>query len=253
MIPRYHKLFFGIVVWLLSTAAHADTLTVATAANFQATLQELIKIYRRQSNDVIMPVIGATGSLYAQIKNGAPFDLFLSADEEHATKIVTDGLAVEGSLTVYAIGRIVLWAPKANGESKPSDVLDASRRIAIAEPQIAPFGKAAVEILRALGRYDSLSRRLVFGKNVSAAFQFVASGNADAGFVSLAQVLQLPVSQRGWYWTAPNTLHTPLRECAVILARSHARDAARRFLELLLSKQGRDVITRAGYEVEKGD
>jgi molybdate transport system substrate-binding protein len=246
----YSRLCCCVLMWLLSVPANADTLTIATASNFQKTLQELIALYRQTSSDVVVPVVGASGGLYTQIKNGAPFDLYLSADEEHAKKLVTDGLAVDATVTIYAIGRVALWAPKADSEAKTDDVLTPEHRIAIAEPSIAPYGRAAVEILKALHRYDSLSARLVFGKSVSLAHQFVASGNAYAGFVSLAQVLQVPANERGWYWIAPDTLHAPINQCAVILKRSHARGAAQRFLELLTSEQGKAVITRAGYGVE---
>lgn len=235
----------------LTTNVSAAELSVAVAANFQGTLQQLAPIFQRDSGHTLSISSGSSGALTAQILQGAPFDIFLSADQERPARIAQAGLALEGTRFTYAIGIPVLWSPDASLITDGPALLrsDAFRFLAIAEPRNAPYGAAARSVLTSLGVWDSLNDagRIVTGNSIGQTHSQVASGAADLGFVALAQVRQNG-SIEGSHWIPPAELHAPLRQDAVGLARTAHAEAVRSFLDWLRDNpQARTLIERAGY------
>ena len=186
--------------------ARAEEVNVAVAANFLGTLQKLAPMYQQVSGDQLLPSAGSSGQLYTQIKQGAPFDVLLSADSDHPARLETEGLAAPGSHFTYAIGTLVLWSPKAGVVDNAGKLLssDRYRTISIANPATAPYGAAAQQVLMALGLWDRLNsaKKIVIGENIDQAWQFTATGAADVGFVALSEVTR-DGSISGSYWLPP--------------------------------------------------
>jgi molybdate transport system substrate-binding protein len=224
--------------------AHAADIHVACASNFTLTLEKLADAFERDQPHRLRLSSGSTGKLYAQIRNGAPFDIFLSADRERPALLHQEGLT-DAPFT-YAIGRLALYAPK--GEPRALLERGEFKHLAIANPQTAPYGAAARSVLEGMQRWDALQPRLVIGENIGQAFQFVHSGNAELGFVALAQIRVLHVAPEH-YWLVPAEQHASLEQDAVLLRGSRAPDAARAFLEFLKSGPARQIIEREGYGV----
>jgi molybdate transport system substrate-binding protein len=220
----------------------AGELKVAVAANFVAPMAELAASFEAATEHTVVLVPGSSGRLYAQIRQGAPYDVFFSADRERVERLVEEGPAVPGSAFVYARGRLVLWsADAARSVDATTLTAGAFRRLAVANPRLAPYGAAAEETLRALGRWDALEPRLVRGESVTQTFQFVASGAAELGLVAKSQVL----AAGGAAWEMPAELHRPIEQAAVALR------AVAGALDLLqhVREQGGEVLRRHGYEV----
>lgn len=224
--------------------AHAADIHIACASNFTGTLEQLAETFERDQPHRLRISSGSTGKFYAQIKNGAPFDIFLSADRERPALLHKEGMA-EPPFT-YAIGRLALYAPK----GEPRALLERGdfKHLALANPQTAPYGAAARSVLEGMQRWDALQPRLVIGENIGQAFQFVHSGNAELGFVALAQVRALHVAPEH-YWLVPSEQHASLAQNAALLRGSYAPDAARAFLAFLKSGPAREIIERDGYGV----
>jgi molybdate transport system substrate-binding protein len=234
--------------------ATAQEITVAAAADMSAALPQLVEAYTKKTGQTVKLSFGASGNLTNQIRNGAPFDVFFSADEEYPQQLIAEGLASKDTLYRYAIGRLVLWVP---GDS-PLDLsklgikalLDPSvKKISIANPATAPYGRAAEAALRHFRIYDQVSSRLVLGENVSQAAQFVESGNAQAGLVALSHALAPAMKDKGRYWTVPLDVYPTLNQAAVVLSRSKHQDAARRFLEFLRSPEATALLTTYGFNL----
>jgi molybdate transport system substrate-binding protein len=235
----------ALVLGLLSTAASAETATVAVAANFTDAAKELGALYEKKTGDKIVFSFGSSGQLYTQISQAAPFDAFLSADQERPTKAVAAGYAVAGSDFTYATGRLVLFsADRALVTGADTLKKAAFDKIAIANPKTAPYGAAAVEAMKALGVYDAMMAKIVQGENITQTYQFVQTGNAQLGFVALSQVVD---SSDGSRWVVPEKLHTRIAQDAVLLKHGESNKAARGFLAFLKSSQGRKVINKFGY------
>jgi molybdate transport system substrate-binding protein len=236
------------VVGLGAPASGAEV-KVAVAANFAAPAKGLAEDFRRASGHTAALSLGSTGKLVAQIVNGAPFEVLLSADEAAPRELETTNHAVPGTRFTYAVGRLVLWSPKAGVVDAGGAVLKTGsfRHLAIANPRLAPYGAAAVETLRNLGLHDALGARLVTGESITQAFQYVASGNAELGFVALSQV-QADGTPGGSSWVVPQTLHAPIRQDAVLLAKGRDNEAARAWLAFLRSPAARPTLRRFGYE-----
>ncbi len=237
---------------LYAPVARAAELRIAVAANFAAPLNELATLYRNAHGDTLLVSSGSSGQLYAQIRQGAPFDAFLSADVDKPSRLESEGLAVAGSRFVYAIGSLVLWSPKAGFVDANGRVLssDAYRHLAIANPQTAPYGTAAQQVLRRLALWDSLNdaHRIVFGENITQTWQFAATGNAELGFVALSQVQQVDGTISGSHWRVPQPMYDPIEQAAVLIAASPRRAAAQAFLAWLRSDPAAlAVIRAAGY------
>ncbi|HMN68950.1 MAG TPA: molybdate ABC transporter substrate-binding protein, partial [Bdellovibrionales bacterium] len=196
---------------------------------------------------------GATGKLFAQIKNGAPFDVFLSADQETPRKLIAEGLAVENSSFTYAIGKLALWSRDAGIVDPKGDVLNSSkfRHLSIANPKLAPYGAAAKEVLEKKGLWEKLQPKLVMGENIAQAHQFVSSGNAELGFVALSQVKMDVDKTIGSLWLVPASLYSPLRQDAVLLKRGKDQTAAKTLLEFLRSKEAAALIQKSGYDLSR--
>ena len=250
MMPR---LCILLALLLAVAPARAAELRIAVASNFAATLGELARTFEEQTGHRLRLSPGSTGKHYAQIRHGAPFDLFFAADARRPRLLEDSGVAVKGSRFTYAQGRLVLWSPRADA-LKPDhaaipDRLASGdfRRLAIANPKLAPYGRAAREVLQAQGLWSRLRPRLVRGENVGQTIQFVSTGNAELGFVALSQVIPARGQPaRGAYWEVPRALYTPILQQAVLIRDS---DAAREFLRFVRSAQARALIRAHGYRV----
>ena len=233
------------LLFALSARAGADEALVAVAANFVRTAETLAEAYEAESGHTITISSGSTGQLYARIVQGAPYDAFLSADAERPALLVESRQAASRSRFTYAVGRLALWSadPDRIGPDGAVDLSGDFRFLAIANPRTAPYGAAAMEVLASLGLADTLSDRLVTGGDVGAAYAFIASGNAELGFIALSQ---LPEGH-GSVWIVPEELHAPLAQDAVLLNRGADNPAATGFLAFLRSDEARVVIEAAGY------
>ncbi len=229
-------------------ATEPQVLTIAAAADLNFALPEIAARFERQTNSRVRLSFGSSGNIFNQIRNGAPFDLFFSADMNYPRELEAAGLTIPGSRVRYAVGRLALVL--SNGSvAAPTGInvlLDPSiQRVAIANPQHAPYGRAAVAALRHFGLYDKVASKLVFGENVSQAAQFVQSGNAQAGLVALSLVLAMKTS----YWIVPSDAHPALEQGAVILKASHNEALARRFVSLLSTPAAAAILRGHGFEV----
>lgn len=240
----------------LNGVAEGRQVTVALAANFAPLVKDLKPLFEEQSGHQLLVSVASTGTLYAQIQNGAPFDIFLAADNQRPQQLIADGLAVESSLFNYAIGRLVLWSSKPELIDAQGKILSEGQwaamgieRIARANPRTAPYGVAAMETLSALGLTEATKNSLVTGQNVAQSFQFIISANAQAGFIALSQVLALPDGQRGSYWLIPAGLYRPIRQSAVLLKSGQDNSAAMAFLNFLQSPEATAIIQAKGYNV----
>ncbi|MEO0346621.1 MAG: molybdate ABC transporter substrate-binding protein [Pseudomonadota bacterium] len=245
---------FGIVVWvaavLLPPPALAGQVTVAVASNFMLPMQEVVAAFERDTGHEVTLVSGSTGALYAQIRNGAPFDVLLAADAARPQALVDAGLVAASDRKTYAIGKLAFWTRDAGLSLTDASIIDLqgqSQRLAIANPKLAPYGHAAVEVLERLGVYDTLRRQLVMGQNVNQSYQFVRTGNARFGFVAASLVYRDGALERGSAWLVPDTWHTPVRQDAVLLR--GANGAPRAMFEYLGAASTAAVLQRFGYGV----
>ncbi len=227
--------------------ALAAKTTLAVAANFTAPMKELVRQFEEQTGHQAVVSYGSTGKLYAQIQNGAPFDIFLAADQQRPQRVHQAGLGQAPK--TYAIGRLVLWSRDPGLIAGDSDVLARGNfsRVAIANPKTAPYGAAAMQIIEALGHAQRLAAKLVRGDNIAQAYQFVMSGNAQLGFVAASQVQG---SGTGSRWVPPTSLYAPIRQDAVLLNRGRDNPAAQAFMEFLDGPAARRVADRYGYARE---
>ena len=239
-------------VWLLCLAAPAlaADVQVAVAANFTAPMKRIAAEFEKDSGHKAVLSFGATGKFYAQIRHGAPFEVFLAADDETPKKLAQEGAAIDGSRFTYATGRLVLWSAQPGLVDAQGDVLRKGgfSRLAIAAPKLAPFGAAAVETLTRLGVMAALEPKLVTGESMGQAFSFVATGNADLGFVALSQVHEGGKLKTGSAWIVPETLHSAIRQDAVLLAKGKDKPAAQQLLAFLKTDKAKAVIRSFGYQ-----
>lgn len=234
-----------LVAW--GAAAPAAETQVAVAANFTEPATEIATLFAEKTGHVATLSFGASGQILTQIAQGAPFEVFLSADAARPAKAVEDGLAVAGSVFTYAIGALVLWSADPGRAPGPETLAEGDfQHLAIADPKSAPYGQAAIETLTRLGLYERLAPKIVQGTNISQAQQFVETGNAEFGFVALAQVVR---SGGGSRWDVPPDLHAPIRQDAALLKTGEGNAAARAFLDFLKGPEARAVITSFGYAV----
>ncbi len=236
-----------------SSAAKADRVTVAAAANFVETLEHLKPLFEKASSHSVRIVTGSTGKLYAQIINGAPFDVFLSADQERPERLVEAGLAEPHSRFTYATGKLILWS--ADGTinlDTGAEFLAAGkfRKLAIPNPQLAPYGVAAQQILEHLGLWQSLQGRIVMGENVGQTFGLIASGNAELGFISQSSYLSVGNAKKGVFWAPPAEAYAAIHQDGVVLKRAANNPAAHAFAAFLKSAEAGTVLKRFGYAVE---
>jgi molybdate transport system substrate-binding protein len=239
-----------IALLSVATLARADELPVAVAANFAAPAKQIAADFEKETGHKVSLVVGATGKFYAQIRNGAPFEVLLAADDETPARLEKEGAAVAGTRFTYAIGRLVLWSGRPGLVDDKGEVLKKVdfAHLAIANPKLAPYGAAAVEALSALKLLDAVQARLVQAENIAQAHQFVATGNADLGFVALSQVIRDGKVAEGSAWIVPANLHQPIRQDAVLLDKGKGKPAAEAWLKYLKSDRAKAVIRGFGYE-----
>ena len=237
----------GLLIGLLiSTGARAETVSVAVAANFTAVAEQLAPLFKAETGHDVSYSFGATGQLYTQITQGAPFEVLLAADDERPARAATEGLGVDGSVFTYAIGTLALYSTSIDlADGAAVLKADTFQKIAIADPETAPYGRAAMETVSALGLSDAITPKLVTGENISQTLQFVESGNAELGFVAASQVIGKP-----GVWLVPAGLYAPIRQDAVLLETGKDNPAATAFLDFLSSDAAVAVIEAAGYRVD---
>lgn len=226
----------------------AATVNVAVASNFNATLQRLAVAFRRESGHELRISSASTGKLYAQIVQGAPYDIFLAADADRPQRLALLGLAVANSRFTYAQGQLLLWSPRSEFTDEGSEVLahGGFRHLAIANPKTAPYGVAAKQTLESLGLWAILKPRLVRGENIGQTFQYVATGAADLGLVSHSQAKTLD-NEDGYRWPIPAYLHSPIRQQAILLNRGADKPGAIAFLTFLKTDKAAELIVESGY------
>jgi molybdate transport system substrate-binding protein len=231
--------------------AHADEVQVAVAANFTAPMQKIAAGFEKDTGHKALLAFGATGKFYAQIANGAPFEVLLAADDDTPAKLEHEHLAVPGTRFTYATGQLVLWSAQEGYVDDQGQVLKKGgfAHLAIANPKTAPYGAAAVEVLKKLNLLDNVQSKLVQGESIAQAWQFVGSGNAQVGFVALSQVYRDGKFTGGSGWIVPANLHAPIRQDAVILSKGAANPAARALIAYLRSDRARAIIRAFGYQL----
>ena len=235
---------------LASAAALAEEIQVAVAANFTAPMKLIAADFEKDTGHKAVLTFGATGKFYAQISNGAPFDVFLAADDETPARLEKEGAAVNGSRFTYATGKLVLWSAQPGLVDAQGEVLKKGdfKRIAIAAPKLAPYGAAAVETMNKLGLQAALEPKLVQGESIGQAFSFVSTGNAELGFIALSQVYEGGKIKSGSAWIVPDKLHSPIRQDAVLLAKAKDSKAAAQLMAYLKTDKAKAVIRAFGYE-----
>jgi molybdate transport system substrate-binding protein len=253
---------FLVAVFLLLSASSGrgqdkkspSELTVAAAADLSAALQEIGDRYEKKTGVHLKLSFGASGALTQQIQNGAPFDLFFSADMDYPRQLIAAGAAEQASLYQYAVGKLVLWVPADStldfDHKGINALLDPSvKKIAIANPQHAPYGRAAVAALKHTGVYDQIADRLVLGENVAQAAQFVESGNAQAGFVALAHAVAPGMRDKGKYWEVPADFYPPLAQGVIVISHSQHKKEAAEFLEYIKTQEAAELLRKFGFTV----
>jgi molybdate transport system substrate-binding protein len=239
----------GIAAWVItSTSVPAAQTNVAVAANFTEAAKEIAAAFKAKTGHEAVLSFGASGQFYTQITQGAPFQVFLSADDTRPKKLVEDGLAVPGSNFTYAIGKLVLWS-RTPGLVKDGDTLKVASfaKLSICNPVAAPYGAAAVETMKSLKIYETLQPKLVEGATITQAYQFVETGNAELGFVALSQ---LTGPETGSRWLVPQELYSPIRQDVVLLKGGASNEAATGFIAFLRSPEARVIIQKYGYVLD---
>ncbi len=250
---RWHQVkLFAVCAFVLSSSlSYAAEVHVAVAANFLQPLEKLQSKFEQDTGHTLLISSGSTGQLYAQIKNGAPFDVFLGADTKRPKLTIEDGVAVADTLFTYAKGVLVLWSAKEGFVDDKGEVLKTGdfSHVSIANPKTAPYGAAAMEVLSNLGLADSLSDKIVEGQSITQTYQFVATGNAELGFVALSQLKSKPELQ-GSYWMIDSSLYQPIEQGAVLLKNGAENAAAQQFLAFLQSDAVKaSIVNDFGYTV----
>jgi molybdate transport system substrate-binding protein len=247
------KLLLALLAsWLLSVAAHAAEVKVAVAANFALTMKDIAAEFEKDTGHKVSLTQGATGKFYAQITNGAPFEVFLSADDETPSRLIKEGKAVSGTQFTYAVGRLVLWSPDASLVDQGGGVLktDRFKFLSIANARVAPYGRAAVQTMQKLGVLTAIEPRVVQGESITQTHQFVSSGNAQLGFVALSQVWENGRLKSGSAWIVPEDMHEQLKQDAVLLNPGKDSKAAVALVDYLKSDKARKIIDRYGCKLQ---
>jgi molybdate transport system substrate-binding protein len=234
------------LILLPVAASGEDYVTVAVASNFASTARDISAQFSQESGFRVRITTASTGKLYAQIVNGAPFDILLAADAARPLRLETGGAGVRGTRFTYALGALVLWSRQADDCCEALQRADGGR-IAIANPETAPYGAAAKSFLQQSGLWDSIGDRLVVGENISQTLQFAASGNAELGFIARAQLRTPSLPPASCSWPVPETMHAAIEQQAILLQRGAGTQGAEAFLRFLRGEAGRAIILRHGY------
>jgi molybdate transport system substrate-binding protein len=243
------RLLLPLVLCAAALPARADQVQVAAAANLAGTIRKIAAAFQRDTGHEAVVAIGSTGKLYAQIRNGAPFEVLLAADAGTPRKLEAEGFAQAGTRFTYATGQLVLWSATPGVVDDRAAVLRVSPqgKLAIADPKLAPYGAAAIETLQNLRLLAAWQPHIVQGENIAQAYQFAQTGNARLGFVALSQVMEDGRIARGSGWIVPAQLHAPIRQDAVLLKKGVGNPAATSFLTYLRSDHARMLLRAAGY------
>lgn len=239
-----------ILTALLAGAAHADTVSVAVAANFTAPMQKIAAEFAKDTGHKAELSFGATGKFYAQISQGAPFGILLSADDTIPARLAREGKAVADSRFTYAVGKLVLWSRQEGYVDAQGAVLKTGQfqHVAIANPKLAPYGLAAQQTLARLGLLEQIRPRFVQGENIGQTYQFAATGNAELGFVALSQVMEDGKIKSGSAWLVPPSMHASIRQDAIVLNPAKDNAAAKALMDYLKGDKARAIITAYGYD-----
>jgi molybdate transport system substrate-binding protein len=245
---RRNLLFVFLQVVLLISIQAAEV-TVAVASNFSLPMRKIAAQFEVESGHKVRLSFGSTGALYAQIKNGGPFHLLLAADQEAPARLEKEGLGIEGTRFTYAQGRLVLWSRQAGLVDKEGEILKTGhfQKLALANPKLAPYGLAAMETLRSLSVTEQLKPKLVQGENISQAYQFVETENAQIGFVAMSQVFSEGKLLKGSAWIVPPQLYSPIHQDAILLLAGQKNSAATELMRYLKTDQAKSVMSAYGY------
>ncbi|HEX5394573.1 MAG TPA: molybdate ABC transporter substrate-binding protein [Rhodocyclaceae bacterium] len=245
------KMLLAVIAAAMAISAHAEEISVAVAANFMGPMERIAPMFEKATGHRLLIAYGTVGKFYAQIKSGAPFDILVSADDETPIRLEKDGLAIPTTRFTYAIGKLVLWSSKPGFVDGKGDVLKKGefQHLAIANPKTAVYGAAGVDVLKALGALQGLEPKLAIGENITQAYQFVATGNAELGFVALSQVFKDGKFTEGSHWLVPTNLYTAIRQDAVLLKRGRGNPVAEALLDFLKTDAAKQVIKSYGYEL----
>jgi molybdate transport system substrate-binding protein len=248
-MKHFWHLLFSTLAWL-ATASRAGEVSVAVAANFANPMREIAQAFEKTSGHTLKMSLGTSGKFYAQIQNGAPFEVFFSADQDKPTALENDGLVVPGMRFTYAVGSLVLWSAKSGLLDKGPEVLKRGQfnKLALANPKLAPYGAAAVEVLQHLELEQKTQSKWVLGENIAQTYQFVSTGNADLGFVALAQLMEKGRIQEGSVWLVPGELHSPILQDAVLLRKGETNMGARELLQFMQGPVAVKIIQSYGYK-----
>ncbi|MBI3406038.1 MAG: molybdate ABC transporter substrate-binding protein [Acidobacteria bacterium] len=246
------KTFVTICLVLLTAQASPRNLTIAAASDLNFAFKELAAGFEKKTGQHVRMTFGSSGNFFAQIQNGAPFDLYFSADIEYPRKLESAGLAEPGTLYKYAVGRIVIWVPRDSkidvAKLGMKSLLDSSvRKIAIANPRHAPYGRAAVAAMEHFGVYQQVENKLVLGENISQTAQFVESGSAEIGIIALSLAVAPPMKEKGKFWEVPQSAYPPIEQGAVIVKSSPSKQSAASFLDYVNSAEGVALMRRYGF------
>lgn len=235
---------------LFMTNVNADTLNIAVASNFSQPAKELADQFQKKTGSSVIISTGATGMLFNQIKNGAPYAILLAADETTVQKLIQEGYGIESSTFTYAIGQLVLWSPQKSLVDSKGHILFTGKfaHLAIANPKLAPYGLAAQAVIARLKLANSLQDKIVIGENINATYQYVISGNADLGFVALSQVYRNGKITSGSAWIIESNLYSPIKQDAVVTKASKDNKLAQQFMLFLKSSEARKIIHEYGYK-----
>ncbi|PKG99287.1 molybdate ABC transporter substrate-binding protein [Paraglaciecola sp. MB-3u-78] len=246
---KFKKWLGLIVLFLFTLCAESKSVHVAVAANFSNTMKSLVKEFEKTSDYQIALSFGSSGKFYAQIKQGAPYELFFSADQAKPDALEKDGLVIANSRFTYAIGRLALWSARPDFVNKIETKLKqgAFNKLALANPKLAPYGAAALEVLTSLALIDTTQSNWVMGENIAQTYQFVSSGNADLGFIALSQLLGKNTLQQGSYWLVPNIMHHPIKQDVVLLRSAKKNQGAKAFLDFMQTNRAQHIIAEYGY------
>jgi molybdate transport system substrate-binding protein len=240
-----------LIIITVVTPAFAEQVLVAVAANFIPPFREIAMEFEKTTGHDVRVAAGSSGNFYSQIKNGAPFDVFFSADMERPKLLEDEGLGVKDSRFTYAIGRLVLWSPNDNlikGEETLR--LKQYKRLAMASPKTAPYGVAAMQTMQKLELWESLQSKIVQGENLGQTMGFIESGNAELGFLALSQVMDPKIKGKGSRWDVPSNLHEPIKQDLVLLTKGKDNQAAKALMEFIRGPQAKTIIERYGYELK---
>ena len=242
---------FFIAPLIMITSANAAEVIVAVAANFTAPMKKIAPLFEKDTGHKAILSFGSTGAFYAQIKNGGPFQVFLSADDETPLKLEREGYAVGGTRFTYATGKLVLWSKQQGFVDEKAEVLRSNnfQKIAIANPKLAPYGAAAIETINKLGLMQALQPKFVQGENIAQTFQFVNTENAQLGFVALSQVFSDGKITQGSGWIVPNNLHNPIQQDAVVLTAGQNNPAVSALIQYIKSDKAKVIIKSFGYDL----